>query len=89
MRKTDDRRKIKRQETKERKQKEKEEKRKDLKQLQDLKRKEIEEKIEKLKEITGNTDVAFHVRFLYFSCIEICIILNKMFTLLIYFLYIY
>ncbi|CAH0551416.1 unnamed protein product [Brassicogethes aeneus] len=55
----DDKRSVKRQETKERKVKEKEEKMKDIKKLQELKRKEIEEKIEKLKEITGNTDVGF------------------------------
>lgn len=60
-RKTDDRRKIKRQETKDRKKKEKEEKMKELKKLQELKRNEIEEKLEKLKEITGNFDIAFEV----------------------------
>lgn len=59
VRKTDDRRKIKRAETKERKQKEKQEKMKELKKMQEFKRKEIEEKIEKLKEITGNTDIGF------------------------------
>lgn len=59
LRKTDDKRKVKRQETKERKKKEKEEKMQDLKKLQELKKKEIEEKIEKLKEITGNTDIEF------------------------------
>lgn len=59
MRKTDDRRKVKRAEIKERKKKEKEEKMEDIKMLQELKRKEIEEKIEKLKEVTGTTDLAF------------------------------
>lgn len=59
LRRTDDRRKIKRVEVKERKKKEKEQKKEELKKLQELKRKEIEEKIQKLKEITGNTDVAF------------------------------
>jgi protein KRI1 len=59
LRKTDDKRKVKRAETKERKQKEKEQKMQELKKLQELKRKEIEEKIQKLKEITGNTDIQF------------------------------
>lgn len=59
LRRTDDKRKIKRAEVKERKLKEKEQKKEDLKKLQELKRKEIDEKIQKLKEITGNTDVAF------------------------------
>jgi protein KRI1 len=59
LRKTDDKRKVKRAETKERKQKEKQQKMQELKKLQELKRKEIEEKIQKLKEITGNTDIQF------------------------------
>lgn len=59
LRKKDDRRQTKRAETKERKTKEKEEKMKDLRKLQELKRLEIEEKIEKLREITGNTDITF------------------------------
>ncbi|XP_044264541.1 protein KRI1 homolog isoform X2 [Tribolium madens] len=59
LRKTDDKRKLKRQETKERKKKEKEQKMQEMKKLQELKRKEIEEKIEKLKEITGNKDMEF------------------------------
>ncbi|KAJ8962680.1 hypothetical protein NQ318_001076 [Aromia moschata] len=59
VRRKDDRRSLKRQETKERKKKEKEEKLKDLKKLQELKRKEIEEKLNKLKEITGNKDIGF------------------------------
>lgn len=33
----------------------------DLRKLRDIKRKEIEEKIEKLKEITGNQEIAFNV----------------------------
>ncbi|XP_076267735.1 protein KRI1 homolog [Rhynchophorus ferrugineus] len=59
LRKTDDRRKMKRAETKQRKQMEKQEKMAEIQKLKELKRKEIEEKIEKLKEITGNTDVGF------------------------------
>ncbi|XP_030766822.1 protein KRI1 homolog isoform X1 [Sitophilus oryzae] len=59
LRKTDDRRKLKRAETKERKQKEKEEKMVEIQKLKEIKRKEIEEKIEKLKEITGNLEVGF------------------------------
>lgn len=59
LRKTDDRRKIKRAETKERKKKEKEEKMAEIRKMQELKRKEIEEKLEKLKEVTGNTQLAF------------------------------
>ncbi|EFA06706.1 protein KRI1 homolog [Tribolium castaneum] len=59
LRKTDDKRKVKRQETKERKKKEKEQKMQEMKKLQELKRREIEEKIQKLKEITGNNDMEF------------------------------
>lgn len=59
LRKTDDRRKTKRAETKERKKKEKEEKMAEIRKMQELKRKEIEEKLEKLKEVTGNTHLAF------------------------------
>ncbi|RZC36871.1 KRI1 -like, partial [Asbolus verrucosus] len=59
LRKTDDKRKLKRAETKERKQKEKQQKMQDLKKLQELKRQEIEEKIQKIKEITGNKDIEF------------------------------
>lgn len=61
LRKTDDRRKLKRQEVKERKKHEKEEKMQDIKKMQELKRKEIEEKLEKLKEITGNESLGFNV----------------------------
>nr|XP_023020073.1 protein KRI1 homolog [Leptinotarsa decemlineata] len=59
LRMKDDRRKVKRQETKERKKKEKEEKMQELKKLQELKRQEIEEKLDKLKEITGNASLGF------------------------------
>lgn len=59
LRKKDDRRKLKRAEIKERKQKEKQQKKDELKKLQELYRREVEEKIEKLKGVTGNTDVAF------------------------------
>lgn len=59
LRKTDDRRKLKRAEIKERKEEEKKQKQDDLKQLKVLKRQEIEEKIKKLKEITGNDDIGF------------------------------
>lgn len=69
VRKTDDRRKVKRQEIRERKEKEKKQKQEDLKQLKILKRKEIEEQIKKLKEITGNDDLAFQV------CIQLLIYL--------------
>lgn len=53
IRRTDDKRKVKRAETKERKKREKEEKMAEIKKLQELKRKEIEEKLQKLKEVTG------------------------------------
>uniref|UniRef100_A0A6P7GKN9 Protein KRI1 homolog n=1 Tax=Diabrotica virgifera virgifera TaxID=50390 RepID=A0A6P7GKN9_DIAVI len=59
LRKTDDRRKLKRQEVKERKKIEKEEKMQEVKKMQELKLKEIEEKLEKLKEITGNESLGF------------------------------
>lgn len=59
LRRTDDRRKIKRQEIKERKKKEMEDKVQEVKKLQALKLKEIEEKLEKLKEITGNASLGF------------------------------
>ncbi|XP_066154798.1 protein KRI1 homolog [Euwallacea fornicatus] len=55
----DDKRSVKRAETKERKKKEKEQKMADMKQLKELKRKEIEEKLEKLREVTGTADLAF------------------------------
>lgn len=59
LRREDNRRKLKRQETKERKAREKEEKMEELRKLRDIKRKEIEEKIEKLKDITGNKEINF------------------------------
>ncbi|ERL90884.1 hypothetical protein D910_08229 [Dendroctonus ponderosae] len=59
IRRTDDKRKAKRAETKERKKREKEEKMAEIKKMQELKRKEIEEKLQKLKEVTGATDLAF------------------------------
>ncbi|XP_066249322.1 protein KRI1 homolog [Euwallacea similis] len=59
LRRTDDKRSVKRAETKERKKKEKEQKMADINQLKELKRKEIEEKLEKLKEVTGTADLAF------------------------------
>ncbi|CAG9863260.1 unnamed protein product [Phyllotreta striolata] len=61
VRRTDDRRKVKRQEVKERKKEEKEQKMQELKKMQEYKRKEIEEKLEKLKEITGNETLGFNV----------------------------
>lgn len=60
MRKKDTRRSEKRAEVKQRKEDEKLRKKEELMQLKALKRKEIEEKIEKLKEITGNDDMAFN-----------------------------
>ncbi|KAK9872501.1 hypothetical protein WA026_017967 [Henosepilachna vigintioctopunctata] len=60
LRKEDNRRKLKRAETKERKLKEKAEKMEEIKKLKELKRKEIEDKIEKLKKITDNKDMAFN-----------------------------
>lgn len=61
VRKTDDRRKLKRAEIKERKEEDKKRKQEELKQLKALKKKEIEEKIKKLREITGNDDLNFQV----------------------------
>lgn len=57
VRRTDDRRKLKRVEVRERKEKEKEEKFKEIEMLKELKKKEIEEKIEKLKIVTGDDDL--------------------------------
>lgn len=59
MRRKDDRRKVKRQETRERKQEEKELKKEEIKRLKALKRKEIMDRLERLKEITGNDEVGF------------------------------
>ncbi|KAI4467848.1 zinc finger zz type [Holotrichia oblita] len=60
LRSKDDKRKLKRVEIKERKQKEKRQKMEEIRQMQILKKKEIEEKIQKLKEITGNDEIAFN-----------------------------
>lgn len=54
VRRTDERRKVKRVEVRERKEKEKEEKFKEIEMLKALKKKEIDEKIEKLKIVTGD-----------------------------------
>ncbi|XP_075161308.1 protein KRI1 homolog [Haematobia irritans] len=59
VRRTDDKRKQKRQEIKERKQQEKELKMKELEMAKEMKRKEIQEKIEKLKMVTGNDELGF------------------------------
>lgn len=59
VRKTDDRRKMKRLEKKEHKQREKEEQRKELEKLKELKRNEIEEKIQTLKQVSGVDKLPF------------------------------
>lgn len=59
LRRTDDRRKIKRQEVKDRKVREKAEKMDEMKKLRELKGQEIEERLNKLREITGNERMAF------------------------------
>ncbi|XP_073838407.1 protein KRI1 homolog [Musca autumnalis] len=59
VRRTDDKRKQKRQEIKERKQQEKQEKMKEIEMIKEMKRKEIQEKIEKLKKVTGNDELGF------------------------------
>lgn len=60
VRKTDDRRKIKRVEVRERKEREKQEKFKEIEMLKELKRKEMEEKISKLKVVTGTEELAIN-----------------------------
>lgn len=57
VRKTDDRRKVKRVEVRERKHKEKEEKLKEIEILKEFKRKEIEEKMQKLKAVIGDEEM--------------------------------
>lgn len=57
MRKKDTRRAQKRAEIRQRKEEEKQRKKEELKQLKALKRKELEEKLEKLKEVTGDSDI--------------------------------
>lgn len=59
IRRTDDKRKEKRKETKDRKEQEKLQKMKELDLIKDMKRKEIEEKIRKLKAVTGNDELGF------------------------------
>lgn len=59
VRRTDDKRKQKRQEVKERKQQEKQEKMKEIEMIKEMKRKEIQDKIEKLKKVTGNDELGF------------------------------
>merc|ERR1739838_468943 len=60
VRSKDDRRKMEREEVKERKIKEKETKQEQLKQLKNLKRGEIMEKLQRLKELSGNEQLAFN-----------------------------
>nr|CAG4644785.1 EOG090X05XL [Leptodora kindtii] len=59
LRKTDESRKMKREETKERKKKEKETKKEELKQLKKFKLNEIKQKLDQLKAITGNDALPF------------------------------
>ncbi|XP_029159954.1 protein KRI1 homolog [Nylanderia fulva] len=59
MRKKDTRRAQKRAEVRQRKEEVKQRQKEEVKQLKALKRKEIEEKIDKLKEITGDSDIHF------------------------------
>ncbi|CAH1242971.1 Hypp7014 [Branchiostoma lanceolatum] len=60
VRRIDERRKKKREETKERKKQEKHQKKDELRQLKNLKKKEILDKLDHLKEITGNKDIGFN-----------------------------
>lgn len=60
VRKTDDRRKLKRVEVRDRKQQEKEEKFREIEILKGLKRNEIEEKIKKLKAVVGDEEISFN-----------------------------
>ena len=57
LRKTDDKRKLKRKEVEERKKHEKEVKREEIKMLKSMKKKEIMQKLEQLKKITGNEEM--------------------------------
>ncbi|XP_053439254.1 protein KRI1 homolog isoform X2 [Nycticebus coucang] len=59
VRRKDERRKEKREETQERKRREKAKKQEELKQLKNLKRKEILAKLEKLRKVTGNSTLGF------------------------------
>lgn len=64
VRATDDRRKEKRAEVKDRKEKEREQHRQDLEMLKEIKRKEIQDKIDKLKMVTGNSNLPINDDFL-------------------------
>ncbi|XP_066564010.1 LOW QUALITY PROTEIN: protein KRI1 homolog [Amia ocellicauda] len=59
VRSKDERRRLKREETKDRKQKEKQQKQEELKQLKNLKRRQIMEKLQQLQDLTGNPELAF------------------------------
>lgn len=59
VRRTDDRRKDKRQEVKDRKTRDKEQKLRELEMLSAMKKREIEDKIAKLRMVTGNEELAF------------------------------